>query len=148
MFNQMAQSITIIFVLLKCSSYFKKLLYSNTRYSNIRGVLWSMEYSMSLFKFLLGLTLILQLHTSLLADVMDSLASQQSWNPAIYVLSNSLGHPFISFSTPTPLFIFLIWILGIISRLMAIRILSRVVIQFTRFVFHLLKQMKNTCEMF
>lgn len=55
----MAQSITIIFVLLKCSSYFKMMLYSNTcvlEISDVFNGVWSLPCHH--LNFLLGLILV------------------------------------------------------------------------------------------
>lgn len=60
----MVQSITIIFVLLKCSSYFKMMLYSNTcvlEISDVFNGVWS--FPCHHVNFLLGLMLVFQLHT-------------------------------------------------------------------------------------
>ena len=120
MFDQMASSLTIIFVLLKCSSYFKKLLYYRyTCSSNIRGVLWSVGYSISLLKFLLSLTQSVSgTGGGLLPGVMDLCLTLLQRNdhriqPVVSPTRFS-DNPSLSFSAPMPwsmLDLFLAWVM-------------------------------------
>lgn len=140
MFNQMAWSITIIFVLLKCSSYFKKLLYYQyTCSSNIRGVLWSMGYLASLLKFPLGWTLVSQLHSGwppAWCDIFLPSSIPAAPESCPCCLPNNSG--IVTTSMPWAiLHLYLTWIMGLISGLMAFRARGKAVTLLAKFVFHL-----------